>query len=172
MRYDSLVPWSTIYAHDGRIVVANPAAAAILVLDASGKQVLRITSPFPATGYYRAQLAKGRAAVLAATRRPYDSGMRSGMYDLAGRPRVAPHFKSAVPGPDGEMWVEKFWLDESAPREFAVINRQGKVVAKVQGPPSVRFTEFGRDYAIGIATDRDGVQTVVRYPITRVGAPK
>lgn len=166
VRYDSLVPWSTLLAHDGNMVIADPAAPAILVLDADGKEVRKIAPPFPSARYDRNELAKGRDAVLAATKTPYDSGMRAAMYDLAGRPGIAPAFKRVVPGPDGELWIEKFWLDETAPREFAVISRSGKLVTRVMAP-AVRFTEFGRDYAIGVATDRDGVQTVVRFAVTR-----
>lgn len=70
-------------------------------------------------------------------------------------------------GADGELCIEKFWLDEVAPREFAVVDRAGRVIGRVTDAPAVHFTDFGRDYAVGIAMNDDGVQTVVVHTLAR-----
>lgn len=83
------------------------------------------------------------------------------------RAKPAPRFKRVVPGPNGELWFEKFWTDEAAPREFAVVDRTGKVISRVTGAPAARFVEFGRDYGLAIVVDADGVETVAVRALTR-----
>ncbi len=167
VRYDSLVPWTTIAVHAGRIVVADPTGPGISIYNPDGTVALSIPHPFPAAPYNAAEVARAKARSLALAKTPGESGIRAAMFDLSGRPRTAPRFKRLIPGADGELWVEKFWLDETAPREYVVLDRAGKVAGRVTGAPPVRFTEFGRDYALGIARDANDVQTVVMYKLTR-----
>jgi hypothetical protein len=167
VRYDSLVPWTTFLTLGDRIIVADPAADEIMVFDATGKHLPSIRVPFAAAAYDPREVGRALARSLALAKTATDSGFRAAMFNLASRPKNAPRFKRVIAGADGELWIEKFWLDESAPREYAVVDRAGRLIGHVTGAPAVRFTDFGRDYAVGIAVDDDGVQTVVLHKITR-----
>ena len=64
---------------------------------------------------------------------------------------------------DGRLWVERN-TPEAQPREADVYDRDGRLIAIMRWPAHVSLAqrEVSGDTGLGIATDSDGVQTVVR----------
>jgi hypothetical protein len=84
---------------------------------------------------------------------------------LAGRrpepSRYYPPIRGIIMGRDGTSWVEVASVGPE--RRWVVLNERGEVKGVVSVSSQVTLKEVGRDYALGIERDQDGVQSVVRF---------
>jgi hypothetical protein len=51
--------------------------------------------------------------------------------------------------------------------EYVVVSAAGTVVARVSVPAGVKLVEIGSDYVLGVAKDRDDVESIVMYGLRR-----
>lgn len=91
----------------------------------------------------------------------------SALFDKAIRPDRAPLFVNAVGTADGEVWLERFVLDDVGPREFLVVNGSGRAIATVQLPRRFELHQAGMDFVLGVQRADDGVETVIELPVSR-----
>ena len=82
-------------------------------------------------------------------------------------PRRAPRFRRLLSGANGEMWIELFREDTAAPLSYIVMNRAGATVGRLTLPPRVTPLAVGPDEILGVRTDADGLEHVVRYALRR-----
>jgi hypothetical protein len=82
-------------------------------------------------------------------------------------PRNAPRFARFLPGVNGEMWIELFREDPSTPRSYVIVDRQGKPIGRTTMPRRMIPMEVGSTDLIGVLTDEDGLEHVVRYSLRR-----
>lgn len=82
-------------------------------------------------------------------------------------PETEPFFRELRAGPGGEVWVERFRVDQFAAAEFLVIGKERAPRARVVLPPNLRPYEIGHDYILGVTTDEDGVESVVLHRYSR-----
>lgn len=82
-------------------------------------------------------------------------------------PRNAPRFARFVPGVNGEMWIELFREDPSSSRTYVVVDRRGIATGRVSLPPGLRPMEIGATDLMGVRTDDEGLEHVVRYSLRR-----
>lgn len=89
------------------------------------------------------------------------------MFNRRWLPRLAPNVTEIVAGFGGEVWLSLFPSDPSSPKAYLIVDSTGTVAAQAQGPSNVRFLEIGLDYALGVATNADGVESIVQYQLIR-----
>jgi len=66
------------------------------------------------------------------------------------------------------MAVELFEEEErTVARSLVIFDRNGRPVAGLIIPANVSLHDIGRDYVLGVETDADGVERIVRYGLTR-----
>ena len=82
-------------------------------------------------------------------------------------PRNAPRFSRFLPGVNGEMWIELFREDPSAPRSYVIVDRAGKPIGRTTMPRRMIPMEVRSTELIGVLTDEDGLEHVVRYSLRR-----
>jgi hypothetical protein len=139
----------------------------IMIYDASGNRVSSISWPDSARAFDGAALERARIAALENSSDERDRRFLEFLHSDAIRPRFAPHFMRFVPGPDGEMWIERFREDERSPAEYLVFDRAGTPIGAVALPPRMRLHEAGVDYVTGVVHDEADVESVVKYRLRR-----
>jgi hypothetical protein len=82
-------------------------------------------------------------------------------------PQNAPRFGHFVPGTNGEMWVELFRENPSAPRTYVVLDRSGAAIGRAMMPRRMVPLEIGPSDLMGVLTDDEGLEHVVRYSFRR-----
>jgi hypothetical protein len=65
------------------------------------------------------------------------------------------------------MWIELFREDPSAPRAYVIVDRQGKPIGRTTMPRRMIPMEVGSADLMGVLTDEDGLEHVVRYSLRR-----
>ena len=82
--------------------------------------------------------------------------------------RTAPRFTSFLRGANGEMWLRVFTEDVSAPASYVVVNRGGAPIGRVTMPRRMVPLDVGSADVVGVLTDDDGLEHVVRYALAGI----
>jgi hypothetical protein len=78
-----------------------------------------------------------------------------------------PAFSSLRIDATGWLWAEVYGWDPTRPKEWVVIDRNGRARGTVYTPHGLQIEWIGRDFLLGIWTDELGVEYVHRYSLTR-----
>jgi hypothetical protein len=162
-----LGPFLAIAVSADRVWIGDSGTGEIAIFDAAGKPVSRVTMPTRPRPLNDPAIERARQRALASATTDDERARVDAQYAKASRPRTAPHFTNFTPGVDGEMWIALFDEDPSAPTRFLVLDRSGKPRARAVLSPNVTATEIGRDYVLGRQTDRDGIESVIRFRLAR-----
>ena len=82
-------------------------------------------------------------------------------------PAMRPRYGNPVAEPDGTIWIPSFTLNPDEPRTYRIMDRSGRPLATMAGPPGFEIREIGPDYVLGVQTDSDGVERVQLYGLVR-----
>jgi hypothetical protein len=95
-----------------------------------------------------------------------ESMRRSNLLSLP-LPEKAPRFAGFVAGANGEMWIELFREDPTAPRSYVIVNEMGRPIGRATMPARMIPLEIGSADVMGVRTDEEGLEHVVRYSLRR-----
>ena len=155
-------------ASGDRVWIGDSGSGRITIRDAGGAIVAAVQMPVKPRPFVDAALQRAKERAVASASNANSKARWENIYDPAFRPRTAPLFSSFIPAPDGHMGVELFEEEERAvARSLIVFDSGGKPVAGLTIPANVTLHEIGRDYALGVETDEDGVERVVQYWLRR-----
>jgi hypothetical protein len=101
--------------------------------------------------------------VVAASPR-YESALRE-----IPRPRHRPVFASVVMDRQGNLWIQDPPEPGAERTPWAVFTSEGAFLGSVSLPSSLRPTDVGSDYVLGVWTDELGVEEVRLYGLGRAG---
>lgn len=91
-----------------------------------------------------------------------------GQRDAAARmqiPETYPPFARLIVGRDESTWIESY--GPGAQRFWYVLDNRGAITGRATAPGNVQLMVVSRTAAWGIETDDDGLQSVVRFRVTR-----
>lgn len=165
--FDLLSANTSIVAVGDAIWVGNPDEPGITILDRAGRAVSRIAMPLPPRATSNAAVGMERNRQLAVMKDAGDSARTTAMFAIDRRGGALPRFARLFAGSDGLVWLEAFRVSRSEATEYVAMDRQGRVVGRLNGPPSVRFLDMGDDYALGVHRDNDDVESVVLYQVRK-----
>jgi len=156
-------------ASGDRVWIGDSGTGQIRILSATGESLATITVPVPQRAFSRAALDAARRDALAAAANDDERAMYEVLYLRSLLPRTAPVFTRFVSGIEGEVWVELFDENQAAPKRFVVLDRDGRLRARVSLPTNARVEDVGRDFVLGVLTDGNGEEFVVQYRLERGG---
>jgi hypothetical protein len=165
--FDRLSANTSIVPVGAEVWVGIPEQDVVLVLDDAGRVVRRIPVPLERSSFDASTISAERRRQLALAKDADDSARTAAMFDRDTRGQPTARFSRMFTGRDGNIWFEAFHPNRAAATEYVAVNRQGRVLGRMTGPPGVRFVDIGADYALGIRTDADDVETIVQYRINR-----
>lgn len=155
---------STSVAVSGdRLWLGDSETGTITQYNSAGRGLTVFSSPTPPRLLDTAAIRRRRASVLS------DAMNWTSVESFYPIPtaRTAPRFTSFVRGTNGEMWVRLFTEDLSAPASYVIVDRGGAAVGRVTMPRRMIPLEIGASDVLGVLTDDDGLEHVVRYTINR-----
>ena len=82
-------------------------------------------------------------------------------------PEYLPRFEALIPGPSGELWVQRYSGIHSDSAQYLVVDSALSPVAWVRVAAGFRVREAGVDYVLGVHQDEDGLETVRMYGLKR-----
>lgn len=88
-------------------------------------------------------------------------------FNLKYRPKYEPLYAQLLTATDGTLWVQRFRYSEKDSTDYLVIDTTGKVIATITVPPGANILEIGSSYVLGVHKDRDDIESVVMYTITK-----
>ncbi len=160
-------PHLHLAASNDAAVLGDAAEPALQYFDAAGRPVGRATLPLEPRSFDRAVIARLGAAAVADVRDERAKASLRARHDPRYLPSHQPYFRALLPGPDGEVWVERYQEDPATNSEFLVVGSDRTVMARLRTPAGVRVRDVGREHLLGIVTDADGVESVVMYRYQR-----
>ncbi len=92
---------------------------------------------------------------------PADRALFAAQYRSEPLPSVLPAFSQLLVGSDGEIWVRRYDPDPTALREWTILDATGALVCNVDDTLGLTVTDVERSLVAGIATDSNGVESVV-----------
>ena len=155
------------YAVSGdRLWIGDSETGTITQHSSTGRGLMVFAAPTPARSLDTAAIRRRRAALLSAVN--WDDRSRSELWHPvpAGK-RTAPRFSRFVPGMDGEMWIEQFREDPSFARSYVVVDRAGTPIGRVTMPDRTVPLSIGATDVLGVFTDSEGLEHVVRHALRR-----
>jgi hypothetical protein len=158
---------STSVAVSGdRLWLGDSETGTITQHDATGRGLAVFSSPTPTRALDTVMIRRGRMSQINDAMNWNDRARVDASYPLP-FPRNAPRFARFLPGLNGELWIELFREDPSASRSYVIVNRDGKPIGRATMPRRMIPMEVGSADLIGVLTDEDGLEHVVRYSLRR-----
>lgn len=155
-------------ASGDRVWIGDSALDSIAIYDSGGQLVAHAVWPDPPESWDAATVDGTMKAALAKVDTPDQVSRVRTLYEAKLRPAHQPFFTSFLAGPSGDMWIERFRLDENEPRSFVVFDSRGAVVTRVSLPAGLEPKEISEDFVLGVTRSDLDVETVVRHPLRRV----
>ncbi|MBA4072806.1 MAG: hypothetical protein C0497_13360 [Gemmatimonas sp.] len=160
------------------VAVGDPASPEVLMFTAAGTRARKIVLPVKPRPFNvkalreardrMAPVVLGGRRVRSPSRAASDTTHFELMFDLAKRPKTAPHFRRLVHATNDGMWVELYREHIGLPSAYLRIDTEGRISGRLSGPANVEFHEFGTDYALGVREDPEtDVKSVVLYTLRR-----
>ena len=150
----------------GRIWVGDSETGTITLHDATGKGVAVFAAPTRERALDTAAIQRARRSQRSDAMNWNDRERIVASYSVPFPPK-APRFARLLPGTAGEMWVELFREDQASPRAYVVVNRSGSPIGRVSMPARFTPLEVGAGDVMGVLTDDEGLEHVVRYTLSR-----
>jgi hypothetical protein len=82
-------------------------------------------------------------------------------------PADRPDLKVLLAGPGGDLVVARTWTAESTHNVYDVVNRDGRLVRRLEMPPNQTLIGFGKGSAYTVTVDEFDLQTLMRHPWPR-----
>lgn len=159
-----------------RWVTASPAGRKILVIDADQERIRRLApdgtelATIPIARYAEPLTPELiRQAVAQELGTGLDSAVARKWREVRFDPVVLPSrrpFAGMLVDAERHVWLGAY-REDGAPGQYFVLAFDGRLLATVTVPAGFRPTEIGRDYCLGVLTDRDGVESVIMYRLRR-----
>lgn len=128
--------------------------------DASGTEVASVTLDIAPSAIEPQKVHLARMRALATSRRAVDSARAKAVLPPQSLPSTMPLFSAAVAGADGEVWIRRFDMDDTAPQRFILVNREGIAVARATIPAGMEIQHVGVNYLLGVSRDSLGVESI------------
>jgi hypothetical protein len=158
---------SVSYAVSGdRLWIGDSETGTITQHNSAGRGLRVFSSPTPSRQIDTAFIRRDRAGLLSDAMN-WNDRTRTELFHPVPPARMAPRFARFLPGVNGEMWIQLYHEDRSAPASFIVVDRTGAPIGRLTMPRSVRPFDIGADEVLGVRTDEDGLEHVVRYSLRR-----
>ncbi len=155
---------STSVAVSGdRVWIGDSETGTITQYNSLGRGLTVFSSPTPARPLDTAAIRRQRASVLSDAMN-WDNPESLVPLPITGK---APRFTRFIAGTNGEMWIEVFDENKVAMKSYVVVNRSGKAIGRVVMPRRMVPFLIGPMDVMGVATDDDGLEHVVRYSLRR-----
>ncbi|MFQ5703821.1 MAG: hypothetical protein ACE5HT_07350 [Gemmatimonadales bacterium] len=138
--------------------------------DGSGESVVSVRLSLRPQPFDEPGLERCRTRALAAAGSPVDSAKVQAMFDAGLLPRTMPLVSTVSPGPDGEIWVRLFTLDEREAQRFLVLSRNGVEIGTATLPAGIEVQQIGSDFVLGVKRDDTGLESVLEYALNRPSA--
>jgi hypothetical protein len=157
---------STIAILAGRILVADTDRPLIRELTEDGSPAREIYLPLRPEPLTNREVAPLRSARLQEAQGDW---MRRYLTTLFSQslPRTKPLHGGMIASSDQQLWVVPYVIGSQAGHSFLVLDRNGQLLATVPALAGFRLHEVGRDYALGVHTDEDGVERVHLYGLIK-----
>jgi hypothetical protein len=162
-----LGPATVMVASSDRLWLIKADGGDFVVHDGAGRQVATGRLPLDPRSFDQTEVGRARDRALATATRGLDSAKARAMYDPALLPRTMPLLSGAYAGPDGEVWVRLFDLDDEAAPRYLVLDHSGREVGRATLPTGLEVQQIGADFVLGIRTDSLGVESVHEYALRR-----
>ena len=162
-----LAPRTLVVASGDRVWLVEGGSGELRAFDGAGRERAAGRLTLKPRSLDQTLLERRRTQALAAARRQLDSARIEAMYDPGVRPTLMPLAGAAYAGPDGELWVRIFSLDETAPQQFVVVGREGAEIGRASLPAGLDVQQVGRDFVLAVQHDSLGVPSVVEYQLHR-----
>ncbi len=82
-------------------------------------------------------------------------------------PDAMPVYRSLLVDAVGCLWAERYRPDWETTARWWVFDAEGRWLGEPPLPEGLTLREVGADYLLGVMTDENGVERVVRYTLTR-----
>lgn len=86
-------------------------------------------------------------------------------------PRTLPAYQAMLVGALGDLWVEAYRAEGSAPSEWIVLDSSGRLTGEVRLPPAFDPWAVYSDRILGVTTDSAGVERVEALRLLRGHGP-
>jgi len=159
--------WPVAFVLGSRIGFADAEAATITLFTGVGATPRRIDLPMPRRPLSQGEVERLRAEALGGITNERTRPAVEASFSREVIPAELPAFRAILTEADSAVWLEEWRFDESAPAAYAVIDGDGKWLASVTMPAGFKVTTIGPGWVLGIHSDADGVQRVVRYGLIR-----
>jgi hypothetical protein len=155
-------PGFHVAAAADRVWIGDSGQAELRAFDAAGRMT-QIRLPWTPRPFDDAAFNRARRRELDGARDERARVAISAQYDARYRPQTEPFFSRLIPSRSGSLWVERYRTDPGDAADYLVLDRAGKPMAQLSGPPGFTPYEVGDDYVLGVSRDADGVEAVVMY---------
>ncbi len=159
-------PWALTVASGGSLWYGESGKPEIMRYDPASARLQRIRLPLQMRQPSRELISSARAEE-AQTDRRANRAFMDAKYSTRYLPTALPYFEDLIAADDGAIWVREYVGIRSAPASHLVIDRTGRLRARVAVPGGMRVTDIGRDYILGVYRNADGVESVRLYGLTR-----
>jgi hypothetical protein len=152
----------------GRFVWCGESGSDMLErFDAESGERRSIRLPLPQVRPSRARVAAARARDEALNRDDRGRAHVAAKFSAKNLPEYLPRFEALIPGPSGELWVQRYSGIHSDSAQYVVVDSALTAVAWVRVAAGFRVHEVGVDYVLGVHKDEDGLETVRMYGLKR-----
>lgn len=162
-----LGPTTMMVASGNQVWLIDGDSGQLRAFDGRGQEVIARRLSLKPQPFDRTLLGQRHARELASATRALDSAKVEAMYDPDLLPATMPVFSAAHAGPDGELWLRLFDLEDTAPPRFVVVDRNGAEIAQATLPPNLEVQQIGIDFVLGVRVDSLGVPSVLEYALRR-----
>lgn len=158
---------TVILVTDSGMTVALPDSAEILLRRADGSLHRRTTIPLsgrPVTPEFRELYITSESTRVATNPygKDYLTNLRRARY-----PDRLPLFERIHPGPDGEVWLERYWISADSSRDYVALDGTGAPVATLSLPMRRTLRWIGKDIVLATWRDEDDVTYLSAFPLHR-----
>jgi len=150
-----------------KLWLVNGQSGEISTFHSSGELAFEGKLSLPSLAFDDEALARRRDADLKLAMRPLDSARVAALFDPKLRPDRMPLVAASYSGPAGELWLQLFDIDLTAPKRFLILDATGAEVARAQIPGALQVQQIGAGFVLGIQTDSLGVESIVEYTLHR-----
>ncbi len=165
-RFSRSAPQS-VHTVGGRIAVVDSELARISWFTGDGQAQASAPLAIPRRPVVASTLDSLRGAAMEGITSPPEREAIGAMHDPQAAPTHLPVFQAVLPDGDAMLWLEEWQYAPPNSARYLVVNGEGKWVATVTMPPGFKAATIGPDWVLGVHSDTDGVQRVMRYGLVR-----
>jgi hypothetical protein len=163
----SRLPPHRVLSLGGRIAVLDSELARIDLFTSDGLPLASAPLAVPRQPLAASTLDSLRGAALEDATSPLDREVIAAIHDPQAAPTHLPVFQAVLPDGDHLLWLEEWQYTPTSSASYQVVNADGESLATVTPPTGFKVLTVGPDWVLGVHTDADGVQRVVRYGLIR-----